>query len=254
MSTVAISRIFFREAIRDRILNLIWLFALAMLGLSLFMGDLSAGAEYKVVKDFGLGIINLLLVLVALMIGTSAIYKEIDKRTVYVVLSKPVARWNFLVGKWLGLAGVLAVLAGAMTVAYYALLWLMSRQFEPIYLSAIGLMYVEALVVAALALLFGCITSPTISSVYTLGFYLVGHNTETIRHYGQRGSAPPFLRAFGHALYYLVPNLSMLNIKNQVVYGHGITLATGLWAVLYGLGWLVALLVLATLAFGQREI
>ncbi len=248
------ARIFFREAIRDRVLNLIGLFALAMLGASLFLGNLSAGDEAKVIQDFGLGIVNLLLVLAALLIGTSAIYREIDKRTVYVVLSKPVARWQFLVGKWLGLAAVLAVLAGAMAIAFFGLIWLQFHGFNPLFAAAIGFMYLEALVVAAMALLFGSLTSPTLSSVYVLGLYVVGHNSQMLLHLSDRGAAPAWVPAVGRFLYYALPNLAVLNIKNQVVYGHGVPLAAGLWAVVYGLGVVAALLSLSALAFATREI
>ncbi|MBM3268765.1 MAG: ABC transporter permease subunit [Candidatus Sericytochromatia bacterium] len=254
MSTFAIARIFFREAIRDRILNLIWLFAIAMLGLSLFMGDLSAGSELKVVKDLGLGIINLLLVLVAIMIGASSIHKEIDKRTVYVVLSKPIARWQFLVGKFLGLFGVLLLLAVAMGVAYYLLLFLMVREFQLIYATAVGLMLLEASVIAALAILFSAITSPTLSAIYVLGVYLVGHNTETILKFGDRGEAPEYIRAIGRVLYHVLPNLETLNIKNQVVYGAGIGGVEAAWAIAYAAALIAVFMTLATLAFVTREI
>lgn len=254
MSTFAIARIFFREAIRDRILNLIWLFAIAMLGLSLFMGDLSAGSELKVVKDLGLGVINFLLVLVAIMIGSNAIYREIDKRTVYVVLSKPISRWQFLLGKFLGLFGVLGVLGSAMCAAFYLLLFIMVRDLHPIYLSAVALMLLEAAVISALAILFSAITSPTLSAIYVLGVYLVGHNTETILTFGSRGEAPQYVRAIGQVLYHVLPNLETLNIKNQVVYGHGIGLLEGAWAAAYAVGLVALFLTLATLAFTTREI
>ncbi len=254
MSTFAIARIFFREAIRDRILNLIWLFAIGMLGLSLFLGDLSAGSELKVVKDLGLGVINFLLVLVAIMIGSNAIYKEIDKRTIYVVLSKPIARWQFLLGKFLGLFGVLAVLGAAMTAAFYLLLFLMVRETQPIYLSAVAMMLLEASVIAALAILFSAITSPTLSAIYVLGVYLVGHNTDAILHFGDRGEAPQYVRIIGQVLYHVLPNLESLNIKNQVVYGHGIGVVEAAWAGVYAVGLVALFLTLATLAFTTREI
>jgi len=256
MSTLAIARIFFREAIRDRILNLIWLFAIGMLGLSLFMGDLSAGQELKVVKDLGLGVINFLLVLVAIMIGSNAIYKEIDKRTIYVVLAKPISRWQFLLGKFVGLLGVLALLAVAMGAAYYVLLFLMqgTRELNPLYACAIGMMILESAVVAAIAILFSTITSPTLSAIYVLGVYLVGHNTETILHFGDRGEAPGYVRAIGQVLYHVLPNLETLNIKNQVVYGHGIATIEGLWATAYAVGLIAVFLTLATVAFVTREI
>jgi ABC-type transport system involved in multi-copper enzyme maturation permease subunit len=254
MSTLAVARIFFREAIRDRILNLIWLFAIAMLGLSLFMGDLSAGSELKVVKDLGLGIINMLLVLVAIMIGANSIYREIDKRTIYVVLAKPIARWQFLVGKFMGLFGVLVLLAVAMGAAYYLLLFVMVRERDPIYLPAIALMLLEASVIAALAILFSAITSPTLSAIYVLGVYLVGHNTEAILHFGDRGEAPAYVRAIGRVLYHVLPNLETLNIKNQVVYGAGIGGLEAAWAVAYAVGLVAVFMTLATWAFVTREI
>jgi len=255
MSTLAVARIFFREAIRDRILNLIWLFALAMLGLSLFMGDLSAGGELKVVKDLGLGVINLLLVLVAIMIGSNSIHKEIDKRTVYVVLSKPISRWQFLLGKFLGLLGVIALLAAAMGVAFYLLLGLISpKDVEPIYVSALALMVLEAAVISALAILFSAITSPTLTAIYVLGVYLVGHNTETMLTFGSRGEAPEYVRIIGRVLYHVLPNLETLNIKNQVVYGHGIGMLEAAWASAYAIGMVAVFLTLATFAFTTREI
>ncbi|MBI6545337.1 MAG: ABC transporter permease subunit [Cyanobacteria bacterium NC_groundwater_1444_Ag_S-0.65um_54_12] len=250
-----IARIFFHEAVRDRILNLIWLFALVMLGLSLWLGDLSAGNELKVVKDLALGIINLLLIMVAMMTGSNAIYQEIERRTAYVVLAKPVARWQFLLGKFTGLVGVLALLATAMGLAYYFLIWFATgKPVEASHSLAIVFMFGEATLLAAIALLFSSITSPLLSMIYVLGLYVVGHNTELILRFGEKDGTAIITRYLGQFIYRTLPNLEVLNLKNQVVYGHSINWSEGIWVSSYAVIYVAIFLMLAVLAFSKREI
>lgn len=240
----------FRETIRDRILYVILIFALVMIASSVIFGTLTIGQDRKLVLDLGLGAIELFGVAIAIFVGTSMIYKEIDKRTVYVVLTKPVPRPVFLLGKFLGLSLTLWVLLGLMGASYLALA-AVQGVFAPALLGAIGLIGLELMLLVAFTVFFSSFTSPILGMILTFSLYLIGHNTEALRALAHKAS--PGLRAGMETLYYLLPNLSTFDAKNQVVYGEAVPLLHWVWAIAYGLAYTVALLATASAIFERRE-
>lgn len=240
----------FRETIRDRILSVLLVFALLMIASSVVFGTLTIGQDQKIVLDLGLGAIELFGVAIAIFVGTSMIYKEIDKRTVYVVLTKPVPRPVFLLGKFLGLSLTLWVLLGLMGLGYLGLA-AAKGVFAPALLGAIGLIGLQLMLLVALTVFFSSFTSPILGMVLTFSLYLIGHNTEALRVLAQKAS--PALKAAMEALYYLLPNLSTFDAKNQVVYGEAVPALRWVWAVAYGLAYTVALLATAAAIFERRE-
>ncbi|HEY9855105.1 MAG TPA: ABC transporter permease subunit [Stenomitos sp.] len=240
----------FRETIRDRILYVLLVFALLMIASSVVFGTLTIGQDQKIVLDLGLGAIELFGVAIAIFVGTSMIYKEIDKRTVYVVLTKPVPRPIFLIGKFLGLSLTLWVLLGLMGVGYLGLAAL-KGVFAPALIGAIGLIGLQLMLLVAITVFFSSFTSPILGMILTFSLYLIGHNTEALRVLAQKAS--PALKAAMEALYYVLPNLSTFDAKNQVVYGEAVPALRWIWAVGYGLAYTVALLATASAIFERRE-
>jgi ABC-type transport system involved in multi-copper enzyme maturation permease subunit len=249
MSAIALNT--FREAVRDRVLYLLLFFALGMITASRVISLLTVGSEEKIIKDIGLASIGLFGVLTAVLIGVSLVFKEIDKRTAHVLLARPIRRWQFLVGKYLGLALVLAVNCTAMTTGLYLLLAAYGDP-DPALLPAIGLIFVEQLVMTAVALLFSSFSTPILSVLLTLSVYTVGHLSWSLHLLRDRlptGAG----RGLCQILYYVLPNLERFNIKGPAVHHIAVPpLEIGL-AVLYGAGWVVVLLFIACAVFGRRD-
>lgn len=246
----ALARNTFRETIRDRILYVLVVFALLMIGSSLLFGTLTISQDTKIVLDLGLGAIEIFGVAIAIFVGTSMIYKEIDKRTVYVVITKPIARSTFLLGKFLGLAMTLSVLLLLMGLGFAGLA-LFKGGFNSQLLVSIGLIGIELLLLVAMTVFFSTFASPIMSMVFTFCLYLIGHNTETLRSLAHK--AGPVLRAVIDGLYYLLPNLSTFDAKNLAVYGEAIPAWRIMWALAYGLAYTIALLATSAAIFERRE-
>lgn len=250
-SLLAIVRNTWLETIRDRILNAIVFFALVMIGASLLLGQLSAGQDVKIIKDLGLGAINFFGVIIAVFVGTNLLYRELDKRTVFVVLTKPVARWRFLGGKLLGLMATLTVLSVAMGLGFLLLLAWMRVELHGGLYAAVGFAWLELMVLTTLTLLFSTFTSPVLSAVYVLALYFVGHNLNTFHHFAQQ--AVPGIREVLLGVFYLLPNLTLFDIKNQVVYGYAPPSVQILGVVTYALCYALALYCVAAAIFSRRE-
>lgn len=241
----------FRETLRDKILNVIVVFAFLLIAGSILLGQLSVGQDLKIIKDLGLAVISLLGVAIAVFVGTSLVYKEIDKRTVFVVLTKPVPRHEFLLGKSLGLVMTLSVLWAAMSVAYLGLVAWQVHAVAWQLLVALAFIWLEWVVLTALSLFFSTFASPVLSMIYVLALYFVGHNSHTWKFLAQK--AAPLTRLLLDGMYYLLPNLKTLDFKEQAVYALAIPHTQMLCGVVYGLAYTAVLLALATVVFSRRE-
>lgn len=250
-----IARNVFLEVIRDRILYLIALFALLLVGVSVLLPDISAGTEAKITQDLGLAGIHLLSVVIAVFVGTGLVNKEIEKRTVLVLLAKPVSRAEFIVGKHLGLSAVLTVLIVALGIIFGAVLALSGIDFAwPSMALAMGFMILEAVVLTAVALVFGVFTSSLLATLLTFATYLMGHLTQSLVSFGELSESSALQRAT-QVLYLVLPDLERLNLRNEAIYGMALlpdplVLLTN---VLYALAYTAFLLTLASMIFSRRQ-
>ncbi|MBW4697792.1 MAG: ABC transporter permease [Aphanocapsa lilacina HA4352-LM1] len=245
----------FRESVRDRILYLIALFAVLLLVGARLLPDLSAGAEYKIILDLGLGAMHLFGLVVAIFLGTNLLSKEIDKRTIFVLLSKPLGRGEFILGKHLGLAAVLALLVAAMALCFFGVVWIEQIPIgglgAPLLLSVVFI-YIELLLLVAAALFFGSFASAVMASIFTLCLYLVGHFTQDLLKLGRlAGSAA--VEQTTRILYLVLPDLERLNLRNGAVFGQIPPNAELLQAGAYGLLYTGILLAIAIAVFSRRE-
>ncbi|HIK55917.1 MAG TPA: ABC transporter permease subunit [Synechococcales cyanobacterium M55_K2018_004] len=245
----------FREVIRDRILYLIALFAIALVIAATLLPQLAAGTTAKILLDLGLAAINLLGLVVAVFVGTGLVNKEIEKRTVYVLMAKPVSKTEFIVGKHLGLSAVLAVLLAAMTAIYLLVLTYKGVAFplEGILL-AVLFQFLELSLITAVAILMGVFTSSVLATLLTFAVYLMGHLSRDLVTLGKLSQTPTIER-FTQALYLVLPDLARLNLKNQAVYSIELfpsPVELGLNA-LYALVYTALLLAIATFIFSRRE-
>jgi ABC-type transport system involved in multi-copper enzyme maturation permease subunit len=241
----------FREAIRDRILYLLLAFALVMIGCSRLLSLLTVGDEAKIIKDVGLSAISIFGLLTAVFVGVSLVFKEIERRTVYTLLAHPVQRWQFVAGKFIGLLGLLAMNVVLMTLALTIVLALHGASVVPL-LPAAALILVELAVITAFALLFSTLTNPILAALCTFATYVMGHLSFSLLLLKEKlpSASGRLVCDLVHAV---LPNLSWLDIKTEVV--HGLPLPAGFFplAVTYGLGYAVVILVLACAIFQRRD-
>ena len=250
-TTLAIARNTFLETIRDRILNAIVLFAVVLIGASILLGQLSAGQDIKIIKDLGLAAINFFGVVIAIFVGTSLVHKELDKRTVFVVLTKPVPRPAFLLGKLLGLSTTLTVLTAAMGASYLGLLLLLKVPLHAGMFQAIGLAWLEFQLLTVVTILFSTFSTPVLCMLYAFAIYIIGHNMGTLAELGKK--ANPVLRGVIELLQVALPNLSLYDIKNQVVYGFAASAGQLGWTAAYTLAYGAAVFCVAAAVFARRE-
>jgi ABC-type transport system involved in multi-copper enzyme maturation permease subunit len=254
----------FRETVRDKILYNLVLFTLGLILFSLLLGEWSVFARVNVIKDFTLAVMSIAGLLMSIFVGIGLIQKEIQRKTILTLLAKPLPRWHFIVGKYLGLLIVLAVNLAIMTLVFFILLRCINVRPTPSLLTAIYLIFMEMAVVTAAALLFSAFSTPTLSALFTLGVYVAGHlsgdilnHLEFIRKYGQRLPGTPVITPFMgkliHAVYYVIPNLENFNIRGRVVYDLPIPPHYVLYTSLYGLAFIGVYLLIASLWFGKRD-
>jgi ABC-type transport system involved in multi-copper enzyme maturation permease subunit len=252
MSVRVIALNTFREAVRDRILYLLLFFAALTIGLSRVLALLTVGDRLKIIVDVGLAGISFFGALMAILIGTGLVYKEIDKRTIFTLLSKPIRRYEFILGKFAGLVLTLLVMMAAMTVIFLALLFAHAWRFDLAIPAALFFIMLELVLLTAVAILFSSFSTPILSSLFSLSFYLIGHfsySLDTLI----RKMRPGALRSVVRVLTMALPDLESFNYKTEVVHGLPVPAAAWLTAPAYALCYTAFVLALAVLVFRRRD-
>ena len=251
----SIARNAFREAVRDRVLYNLVLFMLALTAGAIFLGELSAAQESKIIIDLGLSAMLIFGVFIAIFIGVALVYKEIERRTVYAIFAKPVGRGEFLVGKFLGLCLTLAINVVVMGAGVSLALIYVKGGWDSAVLGiwpAVALIYMELAILVAVALLFSSFSSPALSALCTFAVFVIGHFSADLRAFATSlGSASS--RYFFGALYYLLPNLSNYSYITPAAHGEVVSPVAFLTATAYALVYIVVLLAAATLIFSRRN-
>ena len=242
----------FRETIRDRILYNVLLFVAGILFLAMVVSDWSIGQQIKILKDFGLTIITFFGLLIGVFIGIGLVYKEIDRRTIYTILSKPVKRWQFLLGKYFGLLITLLLNFLLMTIALYVVLWFTSHEFSGRMLVAILMIYGEMTIIMAFTILFSSFTTPTLSAMLCIFIFISGHLSSSFRFFGP-GVEQEWFAHLLSVLYFLLPNLEFFNYTLQVVHHEPFVLQEIMLTVLYAIGYTSLILFLALWIFQRRD-
>jgi len=252
MGIVAIALNTFREGAKDKIFYAIVVFAIIIMGSSRFIATLSVGQIDKITKDLGLATISLLGLLIAIFVGTKLVYEEISRRTIYTIISKPVTRSQFILGKYFGLLLIIGMTLTILTVFFSLVVYLNSNTLDAHLLKAIGLAFFELALITSVAIFFSTFTSPISSALFTMGIWVAGHFSGDLKGLGQISDSS-LSRGVSTFLYYLVPNLSNFDIRGEVVHGVGIPHTFFLFSVCYGLIYSAAVILIATLIFRKRD-
>ena len=242
----------FKETIRNRVLLNILLFAVGLILLSLVVGDWSIYQQVKVIKDFGLSAMSIFGLLIAIFIGIRLMVQELEQRTIYVIASKPIHRWEIILGKYAGLGITLAINVLLMSLALAGANLIIEGRIDLGLASAVLLIYVEILLIVGFALLFSSFTSPTLSAIFTLVIFVVGHLSGYLRDYVQLYPDKGFHWLL-RLIYYTAPNLENLNLKMAVVEHldyppHAVT-----YGLVYGVSYILILLFLSVLIFERKD-
>ena len=240
---------------RDRVLYNLVLFVLILTGAAVFIGELSGGQERKIIVDLGLSAMLLFGVFIAIFVGVGLVYKEIERRTVYAIFSKPVGRGEFLLGKYLGLCLTLLVNVAVMGAGVSLALIYVNRGWDPLALTiwpAVMLIYVELMILTGVALLFSSFSSPALSALLTFFVFIIGHFSADLKGLANSlgGRAARWLFA---ALYYSLPNLANLSFITPAAHGEVPAAQHVAIAILYSLVYIVVILAAATMIFSRRN-
>ena len=209
------------------------------------------GEFHRLILDLGLGSINFFGVLIAIFVGIGLVSKEIEKKTIYTIVSKPVARYQFLLGKYLGLTITLFVNTVVMALGLLVVLYAQAVPVEGMLFKALALIFVEFMVITAVALLFSTFTSATLSAIFTLAMYVIGHLTADLKTFGAK--MDDLSRGILDGIYYLLPNLERFNLKGHVVHHLEVSGSDLMLIVAYGATYTAVLLFTASLIFHRRD-
>lgn len=242
----------FKEAIRDRILYLLLFFGATSIIFSRVLALITVGDKVKIIKDVGLASLSLFGALMAILIGTGLVYKEIEKRTIFTLLSKPIRRAEFLLGKFFGLVLTLLVMLILMSFIFLALIFFQTFKLEWKMLVAIFSIFIELILLTSVAILFSSFTTPILSSLFSLSFYLIGHFSWALEILIKKTKSG-LGRIILQILYTLLPDLENFNFKTEVVHGLPVPLKFLSYSLLYGFAYTLFILILAVLVFRRRD-
>ncbi|MCK5057468.1 MAG: ABC transporter permease subunit [Candidatus Aminicenantes bacterium] len=252
MKIKAIALNTFKEAVRNKVYYLLIVVGILFALSSQIMSLLTLGDKVKVLKDIGLASINFFCVLIAIFTGINLVFKEIDKKTIYNIVSKPISRSNFILGKFFGLAVTLLVALLSMALIFFVFLLLSTGEFDAKVLLYFILLYFELLIISAISILFSSFSTPILSSIFTISLYLIGHLSWTFNEF-KYNLTETFEKVVVYSLYYIIPNLEKLNIKNDIVLKIPIESDVFIGSIIYAVCYIAAVLILAALIFNKKE-
>lgn len=242
-----------RELVRSKLLYNLLIFALLLIASSMFVAQLTIGQWDRIILDMGLATIELSGVLIAVLIGVGLVAGEVDRRTIFPTLAKPVARGAFLLGRYLGLLAMLAVNVAIMMAALGVVLKAATYGVSATAAAAALLILVEFAVIAAAAMFFGSFTTPVLASAFSLAFFLIGHLLADLKAFRER-SQSGLAKGVTGVVYQVLPNLELFNLKSQAANGMPAPAGFTSSALLYGFVYAAILLLLAIGVFSRRDL
>lgn len=243
----------FREAIRNKLLYTLLGFSIVMIGSGVLLSTLSYVEVDEILQDMGMAAIRLFSSGIAIFVGIGLIHDEVERRTIFTILSKPVSRGEFLVGKWAGLTFTVWLQLVLMAAAFAFVSWLAGAPLTVGHAVAIALIGFELMVLVALATFFSSFTTTMLSAFFSVGLWLIGHLSRDLYLLGQQ-SDQASVSGLTAALYAVLPDFEVFNKSLEAVHGlpiHGFEFG---FALLYAVGYSGLILVLAATVFGRRDL
>lgn len=253
MRILAIAKNGFQEVIRDRILYVIGVFALLLIIASRILPQIAISTDEKILLDLGIAAINVFGVIISIFVGTNLINKEIEKKTLLILIPKPITKREFIIGKHLGLTAVICVLVSAMTIIYFGLMSFLNIDY-PVNSLVIAILYLllGLTLLIAIAIMFSVFTSSILATLLTFGVYIMGNLSRDLLKLAEI-TENPAIQKLTKTLFLVLPDLQKFDLKNEAVYN--ILPATGelISTVIYGFLYITILLTLTILIFSRRQ-
>ncbi len=246
----------FREAIRNKILYSVLFFVALLLGASAFFGSVTIGNQAQVIKDSGLFSLSFFGALLTIITGVSLLNKELKQKTIYNIISKPVSRWEFMLGKQLGLTLTVGVLVSFMGVGLFAFAAIFERRPDMLLFQGVLFSIMEVTVLSSIVMFFSSMAvTTTLPGLFTLAAYIAGHSLDYLKYFlSQDADARPVARMLVEFFSWVIPDLSLFNVNASIVYGVPIGAAQLGYTLLYTLAYSFAAITIAALIFGRREL
>jgi ABC-type transport system involved in multi-copper enzyme maturation permease subunit len=241
----------FRENLREKLLYNLLFFALLMIGSSILLSRITLGDYHRLILDLGLASINLFGVLIAIFVGIGLVSKEVDRKTIYTIVSKPIPRYEFLLGKYCGLVITLFANTIVMVLGLLIVLQVMDVPITSLVFKSLALIFLELMVITAVAVLFSTFTSATLSAIFTLAVYVIGHLSGDLKEFARK--LDDISQMAVNAIYYTLPNLERFNLKGHVIHHLDFGMADMALTLAYGLTYAAFLLLLASVIFQRRD-
>lgn len=253
---LAVSTVTIREALRQKLAVNLLVFALALVIASFTISTVTFGEQYRIIVDIGLSAMEVFGTLIAVFLGGTLVAGDVERRTVYPIVAKPVSRAQYLAGRYAGLVATTTLNLGVMAVFFVGVLAFYLRGLGFIHetpiVATLGAMALQFAMIAAVAVLFSCFTTATLSAIFTLSLVVAGHlASDLVRYWSKQGEVAGLV---GRALYLVVPNLEALNFKEAMVYRDALAPQTVATAFAYGILWSAGVVALAAAVFTRRDL
>jgi len=242
----------FKESLRQRILLLLVVFSILLIVVSIFLEPFALGESPKILRDFGLAVSSFFGVLVVIIVGSSLIHKDIEKKTIYTVIAKPVKRSEIIIGKFLGLFFLIAILVSAMAIIHQFVILIYEGNLDLPLLLAVPFTLLEIMVLLGILLLFSSFSSPTLTAIMGVLIFIIGHTAPDLKLFADTTKVS-LLKYLTYGFYYLLPNLENFNLRLELVYKLPIYQDQLLFSLCYGISYVIFLIYLSIIIFERRE-
>jgi ABC-type transport system involved in multi-copper enzyme maturation permease subunit len=249
---LAIAHNTLREAVRSRVLYVLLFFALALIGTGVLLSALSYVERERILQDVGLAAVRMFSVMIALFVGIGLLHREVDRRTIFTILSKPIGRGEFLLGKYLGLVATLWIQIAVMGLGFLLVSILAGAPLTLTHGAAFAMIGVEMAVVVALAVFFSAFTTPMLAAFFCTGVVLIGYASRDLRNLGAQSDLPS-LSLMTEGLYRTLPDLEAFDFSIHATHALPIAASDLLLPLAYGVGYVILILLAATSIFERRD-
>jgi ABC-type transport system involved in multi-copper enzyme maturation permease subunit len=250
---LTLARNTFREAVRDRMLTAVLCFGAILVVGAVILAPLTLGEQARVIRDLGLASISLFTILAIVMVGTGMVYREIEHRTIYTILTHPVNRAHFILGKFLGLYGGVCLSIAMLSVVYLLVVVAFGGGWDANLLPAILLAAAEAAIITAVAIFFSSVASPLLSAMFTLLVFVAGHLAGDLKELAvQAGNR--VVAGIVEGVYVVLPSLHQFEVRNNILSGVPIDVSQVAHCLAYSLLYAAAVIVVTVVAFSRRDL
>jgi len=243
----------FREIMRDRILYGLLIFAVLLIGLSLALGQLSFAEQTRITINFGFTAMHLSAVILSIFVGSTLVARELDKKTIMTLLVRPISRTDFIVGKAVGMMGIIFYSMLIIAAVLMGLLFFMDVTINQLFLIGLYGILIEAAILLSFTLFFGSFSSPILTVSFALGLFLIGHWLDSLKYFAEKSRSEGFV-LLSKVVNTVIPNLETFNWRSLFVYSEKLPEMTLIFSSLYGFAWVVLLITLAALVLRGRDL